>query len=125
MLLKFKDDKPVYIQLAESIEDDILREIFQEDTKIISTTEISVKLKINPATALKGITILVDEGIAYKKRGVGMFVSKGAKNKIMTKRKNSFYESFIQPILEEAEKLEISKEEIIEMIKGGKDSEHN
>ncbi|MBN4069329.1 MAG: GntR family transcriptional regulator [Alkaliphilus sp.] len=125
MLLKFKDDKAVYIQLAESIEDDILREIFNEGEKIISTTEISVKLKINPATALKGINILVDEGIVYKKRGLGMFVVKGAKEKIMLKRKNGFFDSFIVPVLGEAEKLEISEDEIVKMIKGAKANGRN
>lgn len=125
MLLKFKDDKAVYIQLAESIEDDILREVFQEGEKIISTTEISVALKINPATALKGINILVDDGIVYKKRGLGMFVVKGAKDKIMIKRKDAFLGSFILPVLGEAEKLEISRDEIIKMIKGVGDNEQN
>lgn len=126
MLLEFNTDKPVYLQLAESIEDDILRGIFQEETKIISTTEISVKLKINPGTALKSVSLLVNEGIIYKKRGVGMFVSKGARENIMEKRRRSFYDSFILPIIEEANKLKISKGEIIKMIEGGGVSnEHN
>ena len=119
MLLNFNSEKPIYIQLAEAIEDNILKGIFEEDTQIISTTEISVKYKINPATAGKGVNILVDDGIIYKKRGVGMFVSPGAKKKILEKRRKSFYEGFILTLLEEASKLNISKEEIIEMIEGG------
>lgn len=119
MLLDFDSDKPIYLQLAESIEDDILKGIFLEEAQILSTTEISVNLKINPATALKGINLLVDEGIIYKKRGVGMFVSLGAKEKILQKRKKGFYDSFILPLLGEATKLRITKEEIIKMIEGG------
>ncbi|MBU5675120.1 GntR family transcriptional regulator [Alkaliphilus sp. MSJ-5] len=119
MLLNFNSEKPIYLQLAEAIEDNILKGIFEEDTQIISTTEISVKYKINPATAGKGVNILVDDGIIYKKRGVGMFVSPGAKKKILEKRRKSFYEGFILTLLEEASKLNISKEEIIEMIEGG------
>lgn len=123
MKLDFNNDKPIYIQLAEAIEDNILKEIFQEDTQIISTTEISINFKINPATAGKGINLLVDEGILYKKRGVGMFVSPGAKEKILNKRKESFYEGFILALLEEASKLNISKEEIINMIERGNRNE--
>lgn len=116
--LNFDSEKPIYIQLAEAIEDDILRGIFEEGNQIISTTEISVNFKINPATAGKGVNLLVDEGILFKKRGVGMFVCEGAKEKIITKRKEKFYEGFIVALLEEAEKLQISKNEIIKMIEG-------
>ena len=119
MLLDFNSEKPIYIQLAEAIEDDILNGIFEEEQQVISTTEISVNFKINPATAGKGINLLVDEGILYKKRGVGMFVSTGAKEKILQKRKDSFFESYIQALLEEASKLNISKDDIIKMIERG------
>lgn len=119
MLLNFDSEKPIYIQLAEAIEDDILKGIFEEENQIASTTEISVRFKINPATAGKGVNLLVDEGILYKRRGIGMFVSKGAKEKILLKRKSSFYDSFIVSLLEEASKLGISKQEIIKMLEGG------
>ncbi len=119
MQLNFNSDKPIYIQLAEAIEDDILRGIYDEETQIISTTELSVNLKINPATAGKGVNLLVSEGILYKKRGVGMFVSSGAKELIRNKRKQSFYDNFILSLLNEAAKLNISKAEIIKMIEKG------
>ncbi len=118
MLLDFSSEKPIYLQLAEAIEDNILKGVFQEESQVISTTEISVKYKINPATAGKGVNILVDEGILYKKRGVGMFVTTGAKGKILEKRKRNFYQGFILPVMDEASKLDISKEEIIRMIEG-------
>lgn len=120
MLLDFSSEKPIYIQLAEAIEDDILKGIFEEEAQVPSTTEISINFKINPATAGKGINLLVDEEILYKKRGVGMFVSSGAKEKILRKRKEVFYNNFILSLLEEASKLDIPKEEIISMIERGK-----
>lgn len=119
MILDLNDEKPIYLQIAEAIENNILKGTFQEEAQVISTTEISINYKINPATAGKGMNVLVDEGIIYKKRGVGMFVSTGAKNKILEKRRRSFPQGFIQPLLEEASKLGISKEEIIGMIEGG------
>lgn len=125
MLIDFNSEKPIYLQLAEAIEDNILKGIFEEEAQIVSTTEISVKYKINPATAGKGVNVLVDEGILYKKRGLGMFVSTGAKKKILEKRRNSFYREYVQSLLEEAAKLNISKEDIIKMIVGGSEIEDN
>lgn len=119
MLVQFNDDRPLFIQLAEAIEDAILSGAFPEEAQIPSTTEISVSNKINPATALKGINILVEEGIIYKKRGVGMFVASGSSEKILGKRKQDFYDTFIEALISEAEKLELSKEEIISMIERG------
>lgn len=120
MLLNFSSEKPIYIQLAEAVEDDILKGIFEEEAQVPSTTELSINFKINPATAGKGINLLVDEEILYKKRGVGMFVSSGAKEKILQKRKEVFYNNFILSLLEEASKLDIPKTEIISMIERGK-----
>lgn len=117
--MNFNNDVPIYMQIAETIEDNILKGIFQEETAIPSTTEISVKYKINPATVAKGFNLLVDEGIIYKKRGVGMFVVTGSKEKLMDKRKEDFYENYIVSLIEEAKKLNISSSDIIKMIEGG------
>ncbi|TCT15481.1 DNA-binding transcriptional regulator YhcF (GntR family) [Natranaerovirga pectinivora] len=125
MILDFNSEKAIYLQLAEAIEDNVLKDIFEEESQIPSTTEMSVSFKINPATAGKGVNLLVDEGIIYKKRGVGMFVSVGAKEKILSKRKESFYEGFICALINEAEKLNITKSEIIKMIERGFDDECN
>ncbi len=125
MILNFDSEQPIYIQLAEAIEDDILKGIMQEDTQVPSTTEFSVALKINPATARKGVNLLVDDGILYKKRGVGMFVCVGARERIMRKRRAGFYESFVLALLDEAKKLDISRSEVVAMIEGGLPSESN
>ena len=119
MNLDFKNEIPIYIQIAQSIEDGILKGIFKEDEAIPSTTEISVKFKINPATVAKGFNLLVDEGIIYKRRGVGMFVSKGSKEILIQKRKDSFYKNYVVALIEEAKKLGISIEDIINMIQRG------
>ena len=119
MKLNFDDEKPVFLQIAEGMEDAILTGVFQEESQIPSTTELSVTYKINPATALKGINLLVDAGIVYKKRGVGMFVSEGAVPQLRQKRKDQFYENFVSRLVEEAKKLEITDVEIISMIERG------
>lgn len=119
MNIDFESDKPIYVQIAEWLEDAILSNAFEEESQIPSITEISVMYKINPATALKGINMLVDNEIVYKKRGLGMFVKEGAVNKLMKERKNKFYESYIAVLLDEAKKLNLNKEDIMEMIERG------
>lgn len=119
MNFKFTDDKPLYIQIAQQLEDAIFTGAYAEETQIPSTTELSVSLQINPATVLKGMNILVDEGIIYKKRGLGMYVKTGALEIIKTKRQESFYEKFVLPLAGEAKKLGLCKEEIDKLIERG------
>ena len=68
----------------------------------------------------KGINILVEAGIVYKKRGIGMFVAKGAKEVIQKKRKDAFYQDYIASMLAEAQSLGITKQELVQMIMEGK-----
>ena len=112
----FNEERPIFIQLAEMLEDAILKGAYKEDDQIPSITEFAVAYKINPATALKGVNILVDADLLYKKRGVGMFVASGAREKIVKKRREQFYRTFVEPAILEAIQLGISKQEFIEMI---------
>mgnify|MGYP000758971218 CR=1 FL=1 len=80
--------------------------------QIPSITEYSAALKINPATALKGINLLVDAGLVYKKRGVGMFVAEGAREALLAKRREGFYESQAKPAAREAKALGITLDEL-------------
>lgn len=119
MKLKLRTDStvPIYIQIAEIIKDQILEHIIEEEEKVYSTNELSILLKVNPATARKGLNLLVDEGIVYKKRGVGMFVKKGAARLIKSKRTDKFFKEYIIKMIREGKKIGIDKDDIIEMIK--------
>lgn len=109
-------EKSIYLQISEMIKTDILRDIILEEERVPSTNEFAKLYVINPATAAKGVNILVEEGILYKKRGIGMFVATGAKKKIMNQRKEEFYDNFIKALLNEAKNLGITKEELVQMI---------
>ena len=109
-------EKSIYLQIKEMIERDILRDILLEEERVPSTNELAKLYAINPATAAKGINLLVEEGILYKKRGIGMFVTEGAKAAIMKKRKEHFFDDYIKGLLSEAASLGISRKELIEMI---------
>lgn len=117
MKKKFDQDKPIYVQVREKIEDMILSDQLQEGDQAPSTTQLVEFYKINHITVLKGVNQLVDEGILYKKRGIGMFVAEGAKEKLIQKRKESFIEDHVVNLVHEANKLGITEEEIIEYIK--------
>ena len=115
-------EKSIYLQIAEMIETDILRDILLEEERVPSTNELAKLYAINPATAAKGVNILVDEGVLYKKRGIGMFVSAGAKEEILSRRKNEFYDNYVKKLLEEAASIGLGKEEVIQLIQSGNEA---
>ena len=115
-------EKSIYLQIAEMIETDILRDILLEEEHVPSTNELAKLYAINPATAAKGVNILVDEGVLYKKRGIGMFVSAGAKEAILSRRKNEFYDNYVKKLLEEAASIGLGKEEVIQLIQSGNEA---
>ena len=119
MASPFAEEKPIFLQIAERLEDAVLTGAFPEESRLPSTTEISAAYRINPATALKGISLLVEEGAAYKQRGIGMFVSKGARTLIQEKRRKAFFEDFVLPMAAEAKKLGLSEQELSAMIERG------
>lgn len=112
---------PIFIQIKEAIKDDIMAGVYETDELIISTTQISRFYSVNPATAVKSVSILNDEGIVYKKRGIGMCVAEGAKEKIIEERTKQFFEQTVSVTVGEAKKLGISKQKLIQIITGVKD----
>ncbi|TBL74585.1 GntR family transcriptional regulator [Paenibacillus thalictri] len=113
------DSRPIFMQIAERIEDDIVEGRLPEETQVPSTNQFAAFYQINPATAAKGVNQLVDQGILYKKRGIGMFVSAGARVVLLEKRKLRFYEQYVVTMIREAGKLGITREQLTEMIKKG------
>jgi len=119
----FNQDKPIYLQVREQIEDQILKHQLKEGEQAPSTNQLVNFYKINHVTVSKGVNQLVDEGILYKKRGIGMFVAEGAREMLIQKRKESFMEDYVVKLVHEANKLEITENEIIQYIKNVKERE--
>lgn len=117
-------DKPIFIQIKDGIEDAVLQGIYKEGEQIPSITELALRYQINPATALKGINILVENNIVYKKRGIGMFVCDGAVERLLEDRRNAFYDKYITTLVSEARRLGLSSDNIKEMIERGFNNEH-
>ena len=117
MILDTDGLKPIYIQIAEWLESEILHGNFQADEKVYSQYKLADLYNINPATAAKGLTKLAEEGILYDKRGLGKFVSTNAKQMIVDKRKNQTLKNLVEDLVTEAGRLELSEEDTIKLIR--------
>ena len=110
------DQSLIYLQIAQMLEDDIIRGVYREEEQVPSTNELARAYNINPATAAKGINLLVGDGVLYKRRGIGMFVSPGAGEKVLEKRRAAFYESYVRPLVREGRSLKLSSQALLDMV---------
>ncbi|MFF2177943.1 GntR family transcriptional regulator [Lysinibacillus sp. NPDC058147] len=108
---------PIYIQIAEWLQHEIIADRLQADEKVYSQYQLAELFNINPATAGKGLTILLEEQLLYKKRGLGMFVATDAKERILIKRRNEILTKMAQEIVLEAKRLLVSDEELLVLIR--------
>jgi DNA-binding transcriptional regulator YhcF (GntR family) len=109
----FDDRSPIYLQIADKIKEDILSGSLREDEQVMSTNQYAAFYRINPATAAKGFHQLIDEGILYKRRGVGMFVAPDARAKLLTQRRERFFADVVNPVIAEARILGIPLADVI------------
>ncbi len=117
------DSGPIFLQIAALIENDIVSGALPEESQVPSTNEFAQYYRINPATAAKGVNTLVEEGILYKRRGIGMFVAAGARDKLLGRRREHFTSQFVEPLCLEAEKLGIARAELLAMLTAALDNE--
>jgi len=111
------EGRPIFQQIAERVENDILSGALSEEAQVPSTNEFAMYYRINPATAGKGVNLLVEQGILYKRRGIGMFVATGARDRITTRRRELFVLEYIAPMLAEAASLGITPDHLTQLIK--------
>ena len=116
MILTADSSKPIYVQIAQWLEDEILSGALPEDERIYSQYQLAELFNINPATAAKGLNILADEELVYKRRGLGMFVSAGARARIQEKRRNVTLASLLEQLVAEARRLAMTDEELLALL---------
>jgi DNA-binding transcriptional regulator YhcF (GntR family) len=115
----FDDRSPIYQQIADKIKDEVLSGALREDEQVMSTNQCAAYYRINPATAAKGFHQLIDEGILYKRRGIGMFVSPDARERLLKQRRDRFFDEVLAPMVAEARVLGIPIEDVVRRIEGG------
>ncbi|WP_460798116.1 GntR family transcriptional regulator [Microbacterium sp. GXF0217] len=112
-----EEGKALFLQIAEQIEDSIVDGSLAEESKAPSTNELAAFYRINPATAAKGVAMLTDKGVLYKQRGIGMFVTAGARNLLLGERRSAFADRYIDPLLAEARTLGLGAEDLAALLR--------
>ncbi len=111
------DGRPLFQQIAEALEARILDGSMPEESQVPSINELAAFHRINPATALKGVNRLVDAGVLYKRRGIGMFVATGARAVLLAARRDEFRDQHLRPLMRRAATLGLAPEQLIDMIR--------
>jgi DNA-binding transcriptional regulator YhcF (GntR family) len=112
-----EEGRALFLQIAESVEDSIIDGSLPEEGQAPSTNELAAFYRINPATAGKGVNMLVDKGVLYKRRGIGMFVAPGARDLLLAERRTAFADRFVEPLLVEARKLGLGPDDLTALIR--------
>jgi DNA-binding transcriptional regulator YhcF (GntR family) len=110
------DGRPLFRQIADLVEAGIVDGTYAEDRQVPSTNELAAFHRINPATAAKGLQQLLADGTLEKRRGIGMFVTPGAREKLVARRRGEFAEEFVRPMVDEARMLGIDRDGLVRMI---------
>jgi GntR family transcriptional regulator len=108
---------PLFVQVAERLAGEIADGGLSEGGRVPSTNELAAFYRINPATAAKGINVLADDGLLEKRRGIGMFVATGARQRLLARRRAEFAQRYVEPLLTEAARLGIGTGELFALIK--------
>ncbi|GAA1362128.1 MULTISPECIES: GntR family transcriptional regulator [Brevibacterium] len=112
-----EEGRALFLQIAENIENTIVDGSLAEESRAPSTNELAAFYRVNPATAAKGLTVLADKGLLTKKRGIGMFVTAGAREKLRAERRAVFAERYVEPLMVEAATIGLNAGEVIAMVK--------
>jgi DNA-binding transcriptional regulator YhcF (GntR family) len=108
---------PLFVQIAERLADEIAGGTLAEGGRVPSTNELAAFYRINPATAAKGISMLTDDGLVEKRRGIGMFVAAGARVRLLAERRKLFAERYVEPLVAEAARLGMDANELVALIR--------
>jgi GntR family transcriptional regulator len=108
---------PLFFQIAERLSEEIAEGVLSEGERVPSTNELAAYYRINPATAARGISVLIDEGLVEKRRGIGMFVAVGARTRLLAERRKQFAERYVAPLVAEASRLGIDPDELVGLIR--------
>ncbi|PFG19219.1 GntR family transcriptional regulator [Serinibacter salmoneus] len=114
----FDGPEPLYVQIAAHVRDLVLAGDLAEEEQVMSTTQFATTYRINPATAAKAFAGLVEEGVLYKRRGLGMFVAPGARERLLGSGREAYFAEVLDPALDQAERLGISTDEVHDYIAG-------
>lgn len=111
------ESTPLFVQVAERLAEEIADGGLAEGDRVPSANELATYYRINPATAAKGINVLVSDELLEKRRGIGMFVADGARRRLLERRRKRFAERFVEPMVAEASRLGIGSDDLVALIR--------
>ena len=114
---------PIFSQIAARLSEEIAEGTLPDGERVPSTNELAAYYRINPATAAKGINMLIDDGLLEKRRGIGMFVAAGARMRLLAERRKQFAERYVRPLVAEASRLGIDADELVGLIRTSSNAE--
>ena len=117
------DGAPIFSQIAESLAEQIAEGALVEGERVSSSNELAAYYRINPATAAKGLNVLIDDGLLEKRRGIGMFVAAGAQGRLLADRRRRFAERYVEPLIAEANRLGIDADALVALIRESNESQ--
>ncbi|SRR5690554_6789922 len=114
--MKLDDSRPIFRQLADQIRQQIIEGHLAEEEQVMSTTQYAQTLRINPATVARAFAELTQEGLLYKKRGIGMFVAEGAQEKLLSTHRQEYFDAVLRPALEAGRQIGIKGSAVSEYV---------
>ena len=117
------DATPIFSQIAERLSEEIAEGVLAEGERVPSTNELVGYYRINPATAAKVISVLTDDGLLEKRRGIGMFVAAGARTRLLAERRTQFAERYVEPLVAEASRLGVDADELAALIRNSSNAQ--
>jgi len=112
------DSGPIFVQIADELADQVADGGLAEDGRLPSANDLAAFYRVNPATAARALTVLVEEGLAHKRRGVGMFVAPGARDRLVRRRRRQFADKYVRPLVAEAARLGVDQDELVTLVRG-------
>lgn len=112
---------PIFVQIASLLAEEIAAGTLREGDRAPSTNELAAYHRINPATAAKGINVLIDDGLLEKRRGIGMFVAPGAQTKVLDDRRRQFADRYVEPMVAEAQRIGLGAEALLDLVRTAAD----
>jgi len=117
------DGAPIFSQIAGYLAEQIAEGALVEGERVSSSNELAAYYRINPATAAKGLNVLIDDGLLEKRRGIGMFVAAGARDRLLADRRKGFAERYVEPMIAEANRLGIDADALVALIRESNQSQ--
>ncbi|NLR90838.1 MULTISPECIES: GntR family transcriptional regulator [Flammeovirga] len=115
--MEFSNNKAIYLQIMDLIQEKVLKEVWVEGDKIPSVRQMAIELEVNPNTVARSYAALQDDGVIFNKRGIGYFISEDATVMVKQLEKSEFMKKDLPNFFKKLQLLGVSWDELTEIYK--------